>query len=97
MSTGVPEDLAGFGVAERQKKDLGVLLQRPVQIPQLSIDLGNNNVGSQVLGHVSQERSRGGLVGFAGNRRGGVAIANIQGNGNLGMGTVLGISEVLLP
>jgi hypothetical protein len=97
VSTRVPEDLAGLGVAEGHKKNLAVLLKRAIQIPQLSINLSNNNIGAQVLGHVSQEGSWGGLVGFAGDRGGGISIANIQCNSDLGVRTGLGLFEVLLP
>lgn len=97
VSTGVPEDLAGLGVAERQQGNLAVLLQRPVEIPQLSINLGNNDVGAQILGNIAQERARGGLEGFGGNRMWDIAIANIELDVDLGVRAVLGVLEVLLP
>lgn len=97
VSTGVPKYLTGLGVAERHKKHITVLLQRPVQIPQLSINLGDNNIGTYFLGHITQERSRGGLEGFGGDRGGGFAITNVKGNIDLWVGTGLGLLEMLLP
>lgn len=97
VGAGVPEYLTSLGVAERHKKDIAVLLQRPVQVPQLSINLGNNNIGTQILGHIAQERSRSGFEGFGGDRGGGVAVANVKSDVDLWVRAIFGLFEVLLP
>jgi hypothetical protein len=97
VSTGVPEDLTGLGVAERNKKNLAVLLQRTIQVPQLLIvNFGYDNIGSDILGNIAQERTRSGLEGFGRDRRE-VAVANVKGNGDFGVRAVLGLFEILLP
>jgi hypothetical protein len=97
VSARVPEYLTGLGVAERHKKHTAVLLERPVQIPQLSINLSDNNIGTDILRHITQERTRSGLEGFGGDRGGGVAVANVEGNVDIWVGTVLGLLKILLP
>jgi hypothetical protein len=89
VSTGVPEDIAGLGVAEGKQDDPAVLLQNTVQIPQFTIDLGNDNIGADVLGNITQERGGSGLVCFGGDRRGGVAVENVESDGDFRVRLVL--------
>lgn len=96
VGTGVPEHVPTLGVLERNQRNCAVALQGTVQIPQFSVDLRNNHIGTHILGHVAQERSWGGLVGLGGYG-GGVTVADIEGDVNLGVRAGLGLLQVLLP
>jgi hypothetical protein len=93
----MPENLPTFGAVERNIGDGAVALQRAVQIPEfLAIDLREDDIGADILGDVSQERSGGGLPGFGGDRRG-VPVAEIEKDIDFRVRLVLELFKILLP
>jgi len=65
VSTRVPEDLLSLGVFEIKQFQLAALLQRAVQIPQLSIDLRDDGALEQRLADSTGDLGRGGFPGLA--------------------------------
>lgn len=96
MRTGVPENLASLGVVEGNVGNLAVAFERTAQIPQLVVNLGDDHIGTQILGHVLEEMSRSILPGLGGDDRA-LSVAEVDGDIDIGVGLVLELLEVLLP
>lgn len=85
----MPEDLLALGVFEVQELQLAALLERPLQIPEVTVDLRDNSALEQALGNLASNRGGSGLP----------ALALLDGTGSEGDLDVLArlLSNPLLP
>lgn len=97
VSTGMPKHLPTLGGIERDIRNGTIPLQRTSQIPKLlPVNLRNNSIRADILGYVSQKKSRSSLPSLP-DDGGRVRATEIEGDFDLRMRPVLQFFDVLLP
>ena len=82
---------------KRHIRHRAIAFERTAQIPEfITIDLGNDNVGTEFLRRILKKLGGGGLPGFRWNG-GGASIVQIEGDIDFGVRAILDLFKVLLP